>query len=178
MTTIFDEETEEVSEARFDEETAAIGGVPGEAEETGPAAAPASEEVPLESLVTPHLCGLLLSLPGAIQARRTGHDFWLISDEEARLLGEASQPLAVYLVRKYLGEQIGMFASTVVAMTAVYAPRWMQEQQVQKKNRGEGGPVYPPPHPRSSPAGSAPSSASVDAVSPSNSENFSVPFRE
>jgi hypothetical protein len=88
----------------------------------------------------------------------------------------------VYLVRRYLGEGVGMFAATAVALAAVYSPRVIQEQQIKRRNRGEDGPVYPKdparPTPPTSAAGSVRSSVSEDAARASNSDNFKVTFQE
>jgi hypothetical protein len=179
MPTLFEEETDEISTARFDAETAEVD-TPIEPEARPPmddSQTASVEAFPLETLITPTLCGLLLSLPGSIRARQTGREYWLLSDEEKDLLGQASQPLFVYLVRKYLGEGVGMFTATAVAMTAVYAPRLIRDQQEQRKNKGQGGPVPIRPRPASA-AGSQPSSASEAAVNPLNSDSFSVPFQE
>jgi hypothetical protein len=180
MTTIFEEETDEAAEERFEAETQEVGAPIEEAQPIGGEAQPIDETPPLESLVTPHLCGLLLSIPGAIRARQTGLEFWRLSEEEIGLLGEASHPLAVWLVRKYLNESVGMFAATAVALAAVYSPRVIQEQQLKRKQKGEAGPVYPADRqsPHHSPVESAPSSASADAASQWSSDNFSVPFQE
>jgi hypothetical protein len=181
MTTIFDEESDEAAAVRFETETAEVDeAIQGEAIPPGGdgTAATADESIPLESLVTPKLCGLLLSIPGAIRARQTGHEFWQLDEEEKSLLGEASHPLAVFLVRKYLGESIGMFTSTAVALMAVYGPREMREQQLKRKARGEEGPQPLRPNPPTSQAASPPSSASGDAARASNSDSFSVLFQE
>jgi hypothetical protein len=187
MTTIFDEESDDASNARFEAETAEVDVPITEAPQPG-AAQPDDEGIPLEGLVTPYVCGLLLSIPGAIRAKQTGLEFWRLDEEEINLLGAASQPLFVYLVRKYLGEGVGMFAATAVALAAVYSPRMIQEQQLKRKQRGEGGPVYPndPRNKRTSSTGplptspveSAPSSGNEAAARASNRDSFSVNFQE
>jgi hypothetical protein len=175
---IFDEESEADSTARFDQETAEVDSpIEPEGEVIPPPHGDdtAEDSFPLEALITPAICGLILSMPGMIQAKRTGHEWWKLDEEEKQLLGEASQPLAVYLVRKYLGEGVGMFAAAAVALTAVYAPRQIREMQ---EARDPASSAQSQPTPRSSQGGSRPSSVSEDAGSQSSSGDFSVPFRE
>ena len=182
MTTIYDEETEEDAAARFDRETAELGGrIEPEGEVIPPADEPdPADSFPLESLITVDLCGLLFSLPGSIQARRTGHDFWLLDQEEKTLIGTAAQPLCVYLVRRWLGDGIGMYAATAAATAAIYLPRQMREMQEQaaKRNRAQGDRPAPSEQAPSSTAGSPPSSVNGDAGSPTNSDEWGIPFRE
>lgn len=174
---IFDEESEEDSVSRFDQETAEVD-EPLEGEVIPPTdqEADAEDSFPLETLVTAEVCGLLFSIPGAVRARQTGHKFWLLDDEEKELIGKASQPLMVYLVRKYLGEGVGMFAATAVALTAIYAPRQLKEVQLHREEkRNPGRREAPPP---TSPGESQPSSESGDVGSQSNSGDWGVNFRE
>ena len=184
MTTIFDEETEEDSEARFDQETAFIGDpIEAEAEVIPPIHQEEAEDAfPLDSLITVDLCGLLFSLPGSIRARQTGHAWWNLDEEEKTLIGEASKPLIVYLVRRYLGDGVGMYAATAAALAAVYLPRQMREVQEQaaKRNAAQGDPSVSRPNGSvpHSPAGSPPSSVNGDAANPANSGEWGVPFRE
>jgi hypothetical protein len=178
MSTIFDEETEEQATERFDRETAGIGG---RMEPEGEVIPPeqAEESFPLESLVTVELCGLLFSLPGSIRAKQTGHEFWKLDDEEKNLLGTASQPLMVYLVRRFLGEGVGMYAATAAALAAVYLPRQMREAQEQAAAKKRGpGPAKPNGAAQPSQAEYPQSSASVDAASHASSADWGVPFRE
>jgi hypothetical protein len=183
---IFDEESEEDSTSRFDHETAEVDSA---LEPEGEVIPPphgddsAEDDFPLETLVTAEVCGLLFSIPGAIRARQTGHEFWLLDEEEKKLIGGASQPLMVYLVRKYLGEGVGMFAATAVALTAIYAPRQLREVQESRREKRNPGntsresarPAQPPPTSR---AASPPSSASEDAGSQSSSGDWGIPFKE
>jgi hypothetical protein len=184
MTMIFDEESEQDSVDRFDAETAEVDSpLEPEGEVIPPMGVPeAEDDFPLESLITPNLCGLLLSIPGAVQARQTGHEFWRLDAEEKELLGSASQPFAVWLVRRYLGEGVGMFAAVGVALAAVYAPRQIREMQERAAEK-KAGRRSPPaensaPNPRTSPAEYQQSSANGDVGSRWNNEGFSVPFQE
>jgi hypothetical protein len=185
MTTIFDEETEEQSADRFERETGGIGGRIESEGEVIPPPDPADEEsFPLESLITVDLCGLLFSLPGSIRARQTGHEFWKLDQEEKTLIGTASQPLIVYLVRRWLGEGVGMYAATAAAAAAIYLPRQMremQEQQAEKRRSTQAAGA-----PQSKPNGQAPpfsaesprSSANGDAENLASSAEWGIPFRE
>jgi len=180
---IFDEETEEESVSRFDTETAEVDSpLEPEGEVIPPSAADeaAAESLPLESLVTPQLCGLLMSLPGAVRARQTGHEFWNLSEEEKQLAGELSQPLMVYLVRRYLGDGVGMFAATAAILAAMYGPRQlreMQEQEQAKRNRTNqaGTSERKPP---TSQAAYPPSSENADAARAASNGGWGVHFQE
>jgi hypothetical protein len=187
MTTIFDEETEEQSAERFERETAGIGGRIEPQGEVLPPPDPAAEDdpFPLESLITVELCGLLFSLPGSIQARRTGHEFWLLDQEEKTLIGTASQPLMVYLVRRWIGDGIGMYAATAAAAAAIYLPRQMREtmEQAAEKRRAQRGPQDGPQDDpndrvRRSSGESQPSSANGDAGNPANNDDWGIRFQE
>ena len=181
MTTIFDEETDEQSASRFDQETAEIDGrLEPEGEVIPPSDQPIAEDsFPLESLISIELCGLLFSLPGSIRAKQTGHDWWQLDQEEKTLIGTASQPLVVYLVRRWLGDGVGMYAATAAALAAVYLPRQMREmqEQAEKRNAPQGG-SKPNGQAHPSPAGSPPSSVNVDAASRVSSGEWGIPFRE
>lgn len=74
MTTIFDEETEEESDARYAAETA---GIKGRLEPQGVTIPPEQQEqaedsMPLESLITVDLCGLLFLSPIRFEQSRRG----------------------------------------------------------------------------------------------------------
>jgi hypothetical protein len=182
MTTIFDEETEEQSDERFARETAEIGGsIEPEGEVIPPVQDDGDDGFPLESLITIELCGLLFSLPGSMRARQTGHSWWQLEQEEKTLIGTATQPLMVYLVRRWLGDGVGMYAAATAAIAAVYLPRQMREMQEQADKRRRGG-VDPqsthngqaPPSPEGSPR----SSENGDAANHVSSDEWGVPFRE
>lgn len=182
MTTIFDEETEQASDERFERETAGVG-QPLETPEGEVIAPPAPEpEVPLETLITPQLCGLIMSIPGLIRAKQTGHEWWKLDNEEKQLLGEAWQPFAVWAVRKYLGETVGMFTAAAVATVLVYSPRQIREMQERPSKRGPGAPPKSPPSQppdrQDSPVEYQPSSVNEDVGSPANSGGWHVNFQE
>lgn len=180
MTTIFDEETEEESAARFDQETAEVDGrIEPQGEVISPPQQDEAEEAfPLESLITVELCGLLFSLPGIVRARQTGHEWWKLDDEEKTILGTASQPLVVYLVRRWLGEGVGMYAATAAALAAIYIPRQMREAQEQAEARRRGESARPNGSVPSSAAASPQSSVSEAVASPVSSGGWGIPFRE
>lgn len=127
-------------------------------------------------------------MPGNLQARRTGHEFWRLENEEKDLLGAASQPVLVYLVRKYLNDGVGMFAGLATALAAVYGPRQlmeMQEQAKEKKNpkpqqsAADPAPPHPSaPMPRPSNVTSRPSSVNAAAVSQSSNSEYQGFFNE
>lgn len=175
----YEDETDEEHRERFARETAEVDQPiePAEVISPSPGDDQAAEEFPLESVITVNLCGLLLSLPGAIRARQTGHLWWRLDDDEKQLLGEASQPLAIFLVRKYLGESIGIFTATAIALTAVYAPRQIREMQEKDDPKKSKASASNPPPPNS-PEASQPSSANVDVESPSNNDDWGVRFAE
>lgn len=131
MTTIFEEEPEEESRSRWARETEEVdepmeGEVipPGQQTEAPGEAGPSI----LEKFITEELCGTLFALPGVLQAKRTGHEWWRLEEEEKQLVGEATQPLILHLVQTYLGESIGMYGMALGALAAVYGPRQLREK--------------------------------------------------
>ena len=176
---LWTEDTPEAA-AQFDRETAEVDDF-GEGEVIPPkprtGVEDAEDDFPLEDLITPKVVGTTFSLPGLLMAKKTGHAFWKLDEEEIMLMGEAWQPVSVYLIKKYLGTGVGMFAAAIATTAAVYGPRWMQEQREAARAKKGKQPNQANP-PDSSETTSASSSDFEDAESQSNSEDYSVTFRE
>jgi len=89
----------------------------------------------LGQFITEEFIAAILSLPGNIMARRTGHEWWKPDQDEADLLGKGGAPAARALLAKYIGEQSGPFAALGMAMGVVYAPKLMREQMERKREK-------------------------------------------
>jgi len=126
---------------------------------------------PLESFITEEFIAAILSLPGAIMARRTGDEWWRPDDDEAELLGKGGAPAARYLVSKYLNDSSGPFAALGMVLGAVYAPKVMRstiERKRKKRRSAEPPPTYQPS------AESQPSSDYEAAENPTSSSGSAV----
>jgi len=171
---------EESVEERFARETAGVTEPTAEpvvGEIVPPAAATEVEDggLPLETFITDDFVGAIFALPGAMMARRTGHEFWQISEEEKNLLGLGAGPAVRALVRKYLSDSNGPMAAMGMVLGAVYAPKIMRESmERRRKPTPRPSPPPPPNYPQS--AASPPSSGYEDAGSQeSNFDSAEMP---
>jgi hypothetical protein len=122
---------------------------------------------PMDAFITEEMVSALFCLPGAMMARKTGHEWWKPSEEEADLLGKASTPAVKYLVQRYLTENSGPFAALGAVLGVVYGPKFLMEMAERKREKPKNSAP-----PQSSNGASSASSGNEGAGSqPNNSDS-------
>lgn len=129
--------------ARFAQETAAVSDpvaepVVGDILPPGAEGEEPEPDFPLESFITEEFVGLILSMPGKIMARRTGHEWWSPDKNEVALLGKGATPAVRYLLEKYITGGTGPFAALGMVLGVVYAPKVMREQMESRAEKSSG----------------------------------------
>jgi hypothetical protein len=129
--------------ARFAQETAGVSDpvaepVVGDILPPGTEAQEPEPDFPLESFITEEFVGMILSMPGKIMARRTGHEWWSPDENEVALLGKGATPAVKYLLEKYITGGTGPFAALGMVLGVVYAPKLMREQMERRAEKSSG----------------------------------------
>lgn len=164
--TRFDTETAYVQDPETLEGEVIPPGQTGEEEEEEPF------EFPVADFINPELVSAFLAVPANMMARKTGEQWWRLSNEELELLGKSSTPGIKYLVEKYLSAAAGPLAGLGASLAVIYGPRVMR--QARQRQTQQSKPGQPP----SSQTASASSSENGAAENQPNNSEFSVPFEE
>ena len=123
-------------EERFERETAGVDDSVAEpVGEVIPPGGDVEDGVPLDKFFTDEIVAVVFAVPGNLMARKTGEDYWQISEDELALLGKGCGPGVRYLLNKYLNGADSPTSVMLAALGVVYGPRLMTRIADMKRER-------------------------------------------